>query len=179
MRPRYHPPSSSGRGERGAVALLLVIGVMAVLLLLGAVAANAARQELRLSRVGANAEQIAILVEAGFNWAAKKAELDAAWPVVGFDGGAACYARSDPNWGATLPRFCVDAIVQRGVGGPPYRSVPIRVAYQVHPNDPIQFAYGWILIETRGARRIISLVPNRAWCDPNPNYLEGPCLLGG
>jgi type II secretory pathway pseudopilin PulG len=171
---KSRPSFTCARPQRGAIALLLVLGAMAVLLTLGAVAANAARQELRLSRGEATAEQIAILVEAGFNQAAKQADLDPSWPTTPFVAGSTPCVPVDP-----YPSYCIDAMSRRPVSVTE-QSIPIRVAYRVSANDPIGATYGWILVDTApNPDRVIRILPNRAWCEPAPNPSYGPCAYGG
>lgn len=171
---RSRRSSTSGRLQRGAAALLLVLGVMAVLLVLGAVAANSARQELRLSRGQAIAEQVTILVEAGFNEAAKQADLDVNWPTAPFHAGMSPCIPA-----AQYPSYCVDVLERRTYGT--QQRIPVRVRYQVSARDPIGEAYGWLIAEftytaTKGVMRI---VPYRAWCEPATSGGTGPCVFGG
>lgn len=166
--------STSGRPQRGAAALLLVLGVMAVLLVLGAVAANSARQELRLSRGEAIAEQVAILVEAGFNEAAKRADLDVNWPTSPFAAGMSPCTPTAP-----YPSYCIDALERRPYGM--QETVPIRVRYRVSAGDPIGESYGWIIAEITytATKGVVRIVPNRAWCEPATGGGTGPCVFGG
>jgi type II secretory pathway pseudopilin PulG len=171
--------STCGRPQRGAIALLLVLGVTAVLLVLGAVAANSARQELRLSRGEATAEQVAILVEAGFNQAAKQADLDELWPTTPFAAGSTPCTPVAP-----YPSYCVDAMARRSLSPPAFpadnQSIPIRVAWKVSANGPSGATYGWILVDTVPApAKVIRILPNRAWCEPAPDSSYGPCAYGG
>lgn len=172
---KSRPSFTFGRPQRGAIALLLVLGVMAVLLVLGAVAANSARQELRLSRGEAIAEQVAILVEAGFNWAAKQADVDLAWPTVPFSAGSTPCTPVAP-----YPSYCVDAMARRPFSGT-WDAIPIRVAYRVSAQDPIGESYGWIVAEVTytATKGVVRIMPNRAWCEPATTSGTGPCVFGG
>jgi type II secretory pathway pseudopilin PulG len=147
---------------------------MAVLLVLGAAAASSARQELRLSRGEATAEQVAILVEAGFNQAAKQADLDENWPITPFVAGSTPCTPAAP-----YPSFCVDAMARRPVSGT-YQSIPVRIAYRVSATEAIGVSYGWIETDTNfNPDRVIRIVPNRAWCEPATDTNTGPCVFGG
>lgn len=171
---KSRPSSTCGRPQRGAIALLLVLGVTAILLVLGAVAANSARQELRLSRGEATAEQVAILIEAGFNWAARQADENNSWPPTPFVAGATPCTPAAP-----YPSYCVDAMARRSFSGT-QKAIPIRVAYQVSANDPIGESYGWIITDTfYSPARVVRIVPNRAWCEPATGSGTGPCVFGG
>lgn len=183
---QWSPRSSTcGRRQRGAAALLLVLGVMAVLLLLGAVAANSARQELRLSRGEATAEQTAILIESGLSWAAKQVDLgemsNVPWPTAPFvPGDQPCRPQ------APYPSYCVDALARRWFSGTA-DSIPIRVAYRLSASSPIGESFGWIVVDylvgSKGKRGVWYVVANRAWCEPSPNtgteVGTGPCVYGG
>jgi type II secretory pathway pseudopilin PulG len=166
--------STCGRPQRGAIALLLVLGVMTILLVLGAVAANSARQELRLSRGEALAEQVAILVEAGFNQAAKQADLDRNWPTTPFVAGATPCIPSAP-----YPSYCIDAMARRPYMGT-WEQIPIRVAYRVSATEPVAETYGWIVAEITytPSKGVVRIVPNRAWCEPATESGTGPCAYG-
>lgn len=173
---RLRPLSTCGRSQRGAIALLLVLGAMTVLIVLGAVAANAARQELRLSQGEATAEQVAILVEAGFSEAAKWADLNEAWPTTPFEVGSTPCDPSPP-----YPSYCVDAMAKRSTWGTE-EAIPIRVAYRVSEAHSVGESFGWIVTDYHNTLRrvvVMRVVPNRAWCEPATESGTGPCAYGG
>lgn len=175
MWPRSPRSSTFGNARRGAVAFLLVLGVTSVLLLLGAVVAHAARQELRLSRVEGTAEQIAILVESGFNEAAKRADGNDTWPTQPFGLGS---ARCVPA--APYPSYCIDAMARRPMSGTE-RSIPIRVTYRLSATAEIGESFGWIVVDLKtNPTRVTRILPHRYWCVPAAaGSGTGPCALGG
>ncbi|HLO03090.1 MAG TPA: hypothetical protein VK191_08285, partial [Symbiobacteriaceae bacterium] len=135
---------------------------------------HSARQELRLSRGEGIAEQVAILIDAGFNEAAKRADLDETWPTAPFIVGSTPCVPTSP-----YPSYCVDAMGRRPFQGL-QEAIPIRVAYRLSDTDAIGTSYGWIVTDLNwNPARVVRIAPNRAWCEPATTSGTGPCAFGG
>lgn len=166
--------SGSRRGQRGATALLLVLGTLAVLLAMGAIVATAIRQELRLSRVVTEAEQEAMLIESGYSEAAKLAHLSQ-WPAEEPLRGTICApAPREP-----YPSYCIEPLAAFDDAG--VELIPIRIGWRVATNGPAGEVQGWIL---REEGYVTTIVPYRSWCEPpsaaefDPNVSLGVCARG-
>lgn len=148
-----------GRSERGAAALLYTLGTLTVLLLLGAGLVSIIKQELRMSRIEAEAEQGLMLVMSGFNEAMKLAD-QSDWPDHSPQQGTICSPAPMPPY----PSYCI--IPQPRESNSNWMGdevIPVQVKWQISAQGEIEEAKGWIVL---AMGEVNGVVAYRSWCDP-------------
>jgi hypothetical protein len=158
--------------QHGSAALLLVIGASLLMLIVGTSLATQTRQDLRMAMAETDASTAEARILGLFNEAAVTA-ADPAWPVAD--------VTNCPLTGA-YPQACLEVKTRRTVTGTytgvDYDQIPVRVKWQTGPSGPVQYTYGWILIEL--ATNSVSVWNNHHWCTPSNDYWTfGPCQSGG
>lgn len=168
-------------GQRGAVAILLVFGLSAVLLFLVALMAEQATAALRLSAAEEVSFKVRTAITSALNEIAVKAEGDP-----NFWQGDPCTPPS-----ATVSQLSCQVLPSRLVTmslfNPDWsyettEQYPVRITWRYAAHSSQQETYAWVVVDPEMAA-VLGVWAERSWCEPDPDFLTGSvygfCKLGG
>lgn len=190
--PRSVQPSSCSskgplmRGNRGAIAILLVFGLSAVLLLLSAILVQQAGAALRMSSAEEDSFRVRNVLASTLNELAVKAESDPNfWQSEDSMGVGQCTPTLTSPTGS-YPFVCRQVLPGRLVSMsdmngdwfyPQVTEYPIRVVWKSSPSSSPQEMYAWLIIDP-DTSHVIGLWEQRSWCLEDPAFYTNSSVLG-